>query len=150
MEYPDPQTAASVWQRVQGKPADPPALDILSFLQEESVDLSRYLQLQSVIDSRQKALIQSLIQKTRSCVFLLRGIAYLQFDTLPETRTYPLPKELPPSSLRRLYVDTLRRGNRYAQWRNDSAYGIAFTQLETESHERCVLLLQLIGHKNAM
>ena len=146
MEHPDSLMAARVWQRVQSRPIETPPLDILSFLQEESSDLSRYLQLQSALDPRQKSLLQSLIQKTRSCIFILRGIAYLLSDTLPETQVYPLPKELPLSTLRRLYGDTLRRSNRYAQLRNDNAYGFAFTQLETESQQRCVLLLQLIGN----
>ena len=146
MEHPDPQLANRVWQRVQNKPTETPPLDIFPFLQEEFADLSRYLQLQNTLDPRQKGQLQQLIQKTRSCILILRGIGYLLSDTLPETQTYPLPKELPLSSLRRLYGDTLRRCNCYAQWRSDSAYGIAFAQLETESHQRAILLLQLMGN----
>ena len=145
MEHPDPQMSARVWQRVRNKSAEAPPLDILPFLQEESADLSRYLQLRNTLEPRQKGQLQLLIQKTRSCIAILRGIGYLLSDTLPETQTYPLFKELPHSSLRRLYGDTLRRGTRYTQWRSDSAYGVAFTQLEIESQQRCILLLQLIG-----
>ena len=145
MEHPDPQLSSRVWQRVQNKSAEAPVLDILPFLQEESTDLSRYLQLQNTLDPRQKGQLQQLIQKTRSCILILRGIGYLLSDTLPETQTYPLPKELPLSSLRRLYGDTLRRCNCYAQWRSDSAYGVAFAQLEMEAQQRCILLLQLTG-----
>ena len=145
MEHPDPQLTSRVWQRVQNKSAEAPTLDILPFLQEESADLNRYLQLQNTLDLRQKEQLQLLIQKTRSCIAILRGIGYLLSGTLPETQTYPLPKELPRSSLRRLYGDTLRRCSRYAQWHSDSEYGVAFTQLEMESQQRCILLLQLTG-----
>ena len=148
MERYDPQLADRVWQRVQSRTTEPVTPDTLSFLQEEYVDLSRYQQLQILYPVSHKSPIQQLIQKTRHCIAILRGILYLQSDTLPEHVAYPLPKELPSASLRRLYGDTLRRSSRYAQWRSDNAYSIAFTQLETESQERCVLLLLLLGNNS--
>jgi hypothetical protein len=133
---------------VQGKPAESGMPDIFSFLQEESADLSRYLQLQNTLSHPQKAFLLQLIQITRYCITILRGILSLQSGTLPKTMTYPLPKELPSASLKRLYGNTLRRSNHYSQWRADSVYGIAFTQLETQSHQRCLLILQLLGRES--
>ena len=149
MEHPDSLMAARVWQRVQGKPVESAMPDIFSFLQEESADLSRYLQLQVMLPSSQKAVLQQLIQTTRHCIAILRGSLYLQLDTLPELKLYPIAKELPTASLRRLYGDTLRRYNRYAQWRGDNAFGIVFTQLEAECQKRCVLILRLLGQENS-
>ena len=145
MEQYDPQLASRVWQRVQGKPAESAMPDIFSFLQEESTDLSRCLQLQNALPNTHKPFLQPLIQSTRHCIAILRGILSLQLDTLPELKLYSIAKELPTASLRRLYGDTLRRSNRYAQWRSDNAFGIAFTQLEAECQKRCILILQLLG-----
>ena len=145
MENYDAQMAARVWQRVQSRQADIPAADVFSFLQEEAADLSRYLQLQNILGSAAKPLLQQLIQMTRSCIAVLQGMAVLLTDAPAEVKAYPLPKELPLSSLRYLYGSTLQRGARYGQRRADKEYGYGFAQLETEAQQRCILLLQLIG-----
>lgn len=145
MEHYDAQMAHRVWQRVQSRQSDTPTMDISLLLQEETTDLSRYLQLQSTLSSVQKPLLQQLIQQTRQCISILRGIAFLLTDSVPETRSFPLPKELPASSLRRLYGSTLQRIRLYQNWESHPEYASGFQQLRHFSEDRSVLLLRLLG-----
>lgn len=145
MEHYDSQLAQRVWQRVQNKPGDTPAKDISLLLQEESADLNRYLQLQSTMGSSLKPLLQELIRQTRQCISILRGIAFLLTDTVPEIKAYPLPKELPNAALRRLYGSTLQRIYLYQNSESHPEYGVGFQKLHKSSDERCILLLQILG-----
>lgn len=145
MEHYDPQLAQRVWQRVQNRYPDSPQPDISLLLQEETADLSRYLQLQSTMGSAAKPLIQQLIGHTRHCISLLRGIFFLLTDKLPDKKDYPLPKELPVSSLRHCYGATLQRIRLYEQWQSHPEYSPGFQILRDFSEARCGLLLQLLG-----
>lgn len=145
MEHYDSQMAARVWQRVQNTQTETPVADISLLLQEEAADLSRYRQLQNTLGSTSKPLLQQLMRKTQQCISILRGIAYLLTDTVPAIKPYPLPKELPVSSLRHAYGATLRRINLYGGWQDHPEYGPGFQTLHALSAERCSLLLQLLG-----
>ena len=145
MEQYDPQLASRVWQRVQGKPVESAMPDVFSFLQEESADLSRYLQLQSALPNSQKPFLQQLIQTTRHCIAILQGILFFLNDTHLKTGASPLPKELPVSTLRRCYGGTLQRIVRYSALSQHPEYAPGFLLLEQLSRERCQLLLQLLG-----
>lgn len=145
MEHYDSQLAQRVWQRVQNRQPDAPETELSSLLQAEAADLSRYQQLQSAMNSAQKLLLQQLIRQTRQCISILRGIAFLLTDVIPESKVFPLPKELPSSSLRRLYGSTLQRTLLYQNLEQHPEYGPGFQQLRVLSEDRCVLLLQLLG-----
>lgn len=145
MEQYDSQLAQRVWQRVQNRSADTPQADLSLLLQEESTDLSRYLQLQNTMGNNHKVLLRELVQKTRHCISILRGTTFLLTDTVPEVKSYPLPKELPFSTLRRCYGATLHRLRLYEKWQDHPEYGPGFQALRVLSEERCVLLLQLLG-----
>ncbi len=149
MEHYDSQMAARVWQRVQGgNAAENPTADLLSSLQEELTELSRYRQIAGTLGSASKPGLQQLIHMTQQCISILRGIYSLLTDTAPEVKPFPLPKELPVSALRRSYGSTLRRSARYDQWSSHSEYGCAFSEMAALSQKRCCLLLQLIGTQN--
>ena len=149
MDHYDSQMAARVWQRVQGSnSAENPAAELLVYLQEELTDLSRYRQLYNTLSSTSKPGLQQLIQLTQQCISILRGIYILLTDTIPEVKSFPLPKELPASALRRSYSGALRRGTRYDQWSSHSEYGCAFGEMAVLSQRRGCLLLQLIGTQN--
>lgn len=147
MEHYDSQLAARVWQRVQEgyQPAQTPAPDLSSLIQAEYADLSRYRQLITTSSSAQKQLLRQLILKTQACISTMNGIAFLLTDTIPEAKSYPLPKELPVSSLRRCYGGTLQRISQYKQWRSHPEFAPGFQKLAHWSEERCVILLQILG-----
>lgn len=145
MEHYDNQLAQRVWQRVQNRQPGTPETELLSLLQAEIADLSRYQQLQSATSSAQKLLLQQLIRQTRQCISILRGIAFLLTEEIPEIKAFPLPKELPSASLRRLYGSVLQRLRLYEQWLDHPEYDPGFRQLRHLSEDRCALLLQLLG-----
>ena len=147
MEHYDSQMAARVWQRVQGgREAADPTSDILTLLQEESTDLSRYRQLAAMRGLTAKPELSLLTEKTQQCVSILQGIWFLLTDKHPKATPSPLPKELPVSSLRRCYGGTLQRISRYGALSQHPEYAPGFLLLEQLSHERCQLLLQLLGN----
>lgn len=146
MEHYDNQLAARVWQRVQGSNiADDPTADILVAVQEELTDLSRYHQLSGALGSTFKADLRQLTKITQQCVSTLRGIHFLLTETAPEAKPFPVPKELPASTLRRCYGTTLHRISRYGHWCSHPEYGPGFLKLAELSRQRCLLLLQLLG-----
>ncbi len=145
MEHYDSQLAQRVWQRVQNRQPDAPETELSSLLQAEAADLSRYQQLQSAMNSAQKLLLQQLVRQTRQCISILRGIAFLLTEEIPEIKAFPLPKELPSSSLRRLYGSTLQRILLYQNREQHPEYGPGFQRLRALSEDRCALLLQLLG-----
>ncbi len=148
MEHYDSQMAARVWQRVQNSDTRTTSTpDILSFLQAESADLSRYRQLFNQHSFAGKPELPLLIAKTQQCVNSLRGIWFLLKDAYPDTITSPLPKELPVSSLRSCYGRTLQRISHYDLWTQHAEYAPGFLLLSQLSRERCQLLLQLLGGK---
>lgn len=150
MDHYDSQMAARVWQRVQGSTAaDDPAPDLLVYLQEELTDLSRYHQLSDTLGSAGKPILQQLIQSTRHCISILRGMYRMLTDDVPEGKASPLPKELPVSTLRRAYGSTLQRITSYDHWCNHPEYGPGFLKLAELSRLRCQLLLQLFGSMSA-
>jgi len=146
MERYDSQMATRVWQRVHGSDsAENPLAELLVCLQEELTDLHRYSQLSNTLGSTAKPALQQLIKATQQCVATLHGIHRLLTDTVPEVKPFPLPKEIPVSSLRRCYGTTLNRSARYEHWCSHPEYGPGFLKLTDLSRERCQLLLQLLG-----
>jgi len=146
MERYDSQMAARVWQRVQGSgAAEDPLAGLLVCLQEELTDIQRYSQLSNTLGSTAKPTLQQLIKATQQCVAILYGIHRLLTDTVPEVKPFPLPKELPVSSLRRCYGTTLNRVARYEHWCSHPEYSPGFLKLTDLSRECCQLLLQLLG-----
>lgn len=146
MEHYDSQMAARVWQRVQGgNAAENPTADLLLSLQEELTDLNRYKQLTGALSSTSKPGLQQLINATQQCISTLRGIYFLLTDTAPDVKPFPLPKELPVSTLRRCYGMTLQQITRYGHWCDHPEYGPGFMQLTDLSRLRCQILLRLLG-----
>lgn len=144
MEHYDSQMAARVWQRVQNtQEAGNLSGEILLLLAEETQDVWLYRQLSKTQSKENTAVLAKLLENSRQCVHMLRGIHYLLTGTYPETvRRSRIPS---PAPLRGCYGSTLRRNARYSQWSSHSEYGPAFAQMAALNQQRCCLLLQLIG-----
>ena len=146
----DPEKAARVWQRVQGKgPAPGPETpDLPALIAEEWNDAATYLMLSRRFQGRDSALLRRLSQEEQSHAACLRGIYMLSTGSRPVTHTPPPPQEPVETLLRRCYSREMRSLAEYEARAAEPAYGPVFARLAAQEREHCKSVLELLGRLN--
>jgi len=147
----DPQTAARVWQRVQGHntqtPVESPNPEsgLLGLILEEWISASTYLQLSRTLSPREGAVLQRLFREEQTHAACLKGIYTLVTGEKPLMKTPALPKEPPELTLRKCYVREMQSLKEYEARSSDAEYGPVFSRLAEQEREHCRAVLELLG-----
>lgn len=143
----DPEKAARVWQRVQGKaPApEPPGQGLPALMAEIWQDAAAYLYLSRRFQGHDSALLRRLAEEAQSQVACLRGVHAMVTGTRPVTHTPPPAREPAEGLLRRCYGRELRRFHEFEARSADPGFGPVFARLAAQTREHCGSLLELLG-----
>ena len=145
----DPEMAARVWQRVQGKVPAPDSVPAVQGLQmliaEEWSDAAAYLNLSRRFQGRDSNLLRRLSEESQSQAACLRGIHTMAAGKSPVIHTPPPAQESAETLLRRCYSRELGRFHEYEARSNDSGFGPVFARLAAQTREHCARLLELLG-----
>jgi hypothetical protein len=122
MEQIDPNTAARVWQRVQGAPNLPGQPSPQSLILREHNALTAYQRLAKQLPEHSR-IISKLVENTQQDLACLRGIATLQEKPTPALPQEKPVLEPPALTLRKCYGATLSLGAAYDDLSADREYG---------------------------
>lgn len=143
----DPEKAARVWQRVQGKaPApEPPGQGLPALMAEVWRDAAAYLYLSRRFPGKDGVLLRRLAEENQSQAACLRGIHAMVTGARPVNHTPPPTQEPAETLLRRCYGRELRRFHEYEARSADPDFGPVFTRLAAQTREHCTRVLELLG-----
>ena len=144
MEIIDPQKAAEVWKRVQGRP-EPDAHSLLGLIQEEWKDAALYIQLSRLIQGTSGMKLRQMAEQEQAHAACLKGIYTLITGSRPATATPNIRIDNISASLRMCYGREMRCLAQYEQRSSDPEYGKVFLKLSQQELEHCRLLLEIIG-----
>lgn len=144
----DPEKAARVWQRVQGRepaPAVSFAQELRMLIAEEWNDAAAYLNLSRRFQGAQNALLRRMSQEEQSHAACLRGLYSLITGTRLAVQTSRPTQEPTEVILRRCYGREMRSLAEYEARSADSEYGPVFARLAAQEREHCKSVLELLG-----
>ena len=144
----DPQKAARVWQRVQGREEEPrpaPGHDlqglILNALQLSAV----YLKLARQMPPKAASVLQQLYREEQNHLACLKGIHTLMTGQRPVLHMPRVENEPAERLLRRCYGMEMRSLKEYEAGTADPEYGHVFARLADQEREHCRRVLALVG-----
>lgn len=145
MESFDQRKAQRVWDRVNGgrdSGLDPAALTAL--MGQELTDAAACIRLAKRLGGRGGDLLK-LARQCQHNAGSLRGICAIISGKAPASAV-PVPSEEPAqATLRKCYVNLLRRMKEYESRSQDPDYGPVFKKMAATTGNHCATLLELIG-----
>ena len=146
MEQIDPQTAARVWQRVQGGNTKDPE-ELIPLVAYEQADAAMYLQLSRRFQGKEAATLRQLYEQELSHAACLKGMyQMLTGNHLPPPASHSPVSENTNAALRRCYAREMQSLAAYEARMNDPEYGQVFARLAQQERNHCHILLTLIGN----
>ena len=146
MESIDPQKAAQVWQRVQGREVRGLTPQVLQeMIVEEWTDKIIYQQLADRFSGKERTLLRQMGQQEQEHLICLQGIYVLLCDKPPNLGIQPPELGGTRQLLRRCYGREMRTIARYESFSEEPEYGGVFRQLIRQEWEHCRKLLQLLA-----
>ena len=147
MEHYDPEVAARVWQRVQGKGPQNQDLESLpAMIAGEWWDAATYLRLSRQFGGKEGAVLRKMFEEEQSHAACLKGIYTLLTGDRLVTQT-PAPGQEPLSAtLRRCYGREMQSLAQYEKWSDHREYGPVFTRLAQQERAHCAALLEILGN----
>ena len=152
METFDPEKAARVWQRVQGKEA--PSWEekathysqgLSPLIAGELEDGEAYLTLSRRFRGKQALILQKIAQQEQSHAACLQGIGALTGEKKPLAGTAAFRPEGTEALLRRCYGRELQCIAAYEARTGDPQFGPVYTRLAAQEREHCSIILELLG-----
>ena len=153
MEGYDPEKAARVWQRVQGRTA-PAAAPAGQTRQEPALAELILLHLQDAaacaavarrLGGSRAELLNRIYRQQRAAANSLRGIGRLRFGTWTRFPAIPAPREAPEGLLGRCCVDQLRLLEAYERQAREGQFAPIYAALAAQSREHCRAFAELLG-----
>ena len=147
MENYDPEVAARVWQRVQGKILQDEDLNGLpAIIVGEWQDAATYLRLSRQFKGKETNILRKMFEEEQSHAACLKGIYTLQGQGRPDIPSPPTVDNAPVGLLlRRCYGREMRCLAQYEARVNDPEYGQVFARMAGQEREHCRLVLELLG-----
>ena len=147
MENYDPEAAARVWQRVQGKTPQNEDLNSLpALIAGEWQDAATYLRLSRQFTGKEANILRKMFEEEQSHAACLKGIYTLLTGDRLVTQT-PAPRQEPLSaSLRRCYGREMQCLAQYEKWSDHREYGPVFQRIAQQERAHCAALLEILGN----
>lgn len=147
MENYDPEAAARVWQRVQGKmPQNEDLNSLPAMIAGEWQDAATYLRLSRQFTGKEAATLRKMFEEEQSHAACLKGIYTLLTGQRLVTQTLPLGKETLSATLRRCYGREMQSLAQYEKWSDHREYGPVFSRLAQQERAHCAALLEILGN----
>lgn len=147
MEYVDPQTAARVWQRVQGTGVPESEVETLARMSAmEAKDAGVYLQLSRRFRGKERTVLEQLYRKKVASASCLKGIYRLCSGKKPAAMP-ALPVGVnTEAALRQCYGREMQSLAAFTARTEHPEYGQVFARLADQTRQRCQMLLMLVGN----
>ena len=147
MENYDPEAAARVWQRVQGKgPAGEELGNLPEMIAGEWWDAATYLRLSRQFQGKKAGVLRKMFEEEQSHAACLKGIYTLLTGQRLVTQT-PAPRQENLSvALRRCYGREMQSLAQYERWSDHREYGPVFSRLAQQERAHCAALLEILGN----
>ena len=147
MEHYDPEAAARVWQRVQGKgPAGEELGNLPEMIAGEWWDAATYLRLSRQFQGKEAGVLRKMFEEEQSHAACLKGIYTLLTGQRLVTQT-PAPRQENLSvALRRCYGREMQSLAQYERWSDHREYGPVFSRLAQQERAHCAALLEILGN----
>ena len=147
MENYDPEAAARVWQRVQGKDCRGEALSNLpEMIAGEWQDAAVYLRLSRKFSGKEAGYLRKMFEEEQSHAACLKGIYTLLTGQRLESFTPSVPQEPVSATLRRCYGREMQSLAQYERWAAHGEYGPVFASLAQQERAHCAALLEILGN----
>lgn len=145
----DPEMAARVWQRAQGRTAEEAALpregNLQALIMGEWTDAAAYLRLSRQVPAREAAVLQRMFREEQTHASCLKGIYTLITGQKPVVQSPPPAQEPVEVALRKCYGREMHCLKEYEARSTDPEYGHVFARLAEQEREHCRQVLELIG-----
>lgn len=145
MVWIDPESAASVWQRVRGAPQRDTE-ELLHMIRREWNDVSVCLYLAHRHREQSAADLRRMARDSRNHAACLTGIYTLATGQRPAITTPPPREEPVDTALRRCFWEKSQQAHTYEAMTGDPEYGFIFMELANRSRDHCRLLLAVLGN----
>lgn len=147
MEKYDPEAAARVWQRVQGKtPQNEELMRLPALIAGEWWDAATYLRLSRKFTGKEAGTLRKMFEEEQSHAACLKGIYTLLTGERLVTHT-PITGEEPLSAtLRRCYGREMQSLAQYERWSEHREYGPVFQRLAQQERAHCAAILEILGN----
>ena len=147
MVHYDPEAAARVWQRVQGKgPAGEELGNLPEMIAGEWWDAATYLRLSRQFQGKEAGVLRKMFEEEQSHAACLKGIYTLLTGQRLVTQT-PAPRQENLSvALRRCYGREMQSLAQYERWSDHWEYGPVFSRLAQQERAHCAALLEILGN----
>ena len=147
MEKYDPEAAARVWQRVQGKTPQNEDLDSLpGLIAGEWWDAATYLRLSRQFTGKEAGILRKMFEEEQSHAACLKGIYTLLTGQQLVTQTPAVRQEPLSVILRRCYGREMQCLAHYEKWSGHREYGPVFHRLAQQERAHCAALLEILGN----
>ena len=147
MEKYDPEAAARVWQRVQGK--DPQNEDLNSLpamIAGEWQDAATYLRLSRQFTGKEAGFLRKMFEEEQSHAACLKGIYTLLTGQRLAIHTPSVPQEPVSAALRRCYGREMQCLAQYERWAAHREYGPVFARMAQQEKAHCAAILEILGN----
>lgn len=152
MEIFDPEKAARVWQRVQGKAtpapeekAPPCSLGLSTLIAGEREDGEAYLTLSHRFRGKPSLILQKIAQQEQAHAACLRGMGALTGEKKHSAGSAAFRPEGTEALLRRCYGRELQCIAAYEARTGDPQFGSVYAWLAAQEREHCCRILELLG-----
>ena len=147
MEKYDPEAAARVWQRVQGKTPHSEDLNSLpAMIAGEWWDATTYLRLSRQFSGKEAGILRKMFEEEQSHAACLKGIYTLLTGERLVTHTPPGGQEPLSATLRRCYGREMQSLAQYEKWSEHREYGPVFSRLAQQERAHCAAILEILGN----
>ena len=146
MEQFDPEAAARVWQRVQGRQEPGPVGEDLRPLMQAVQELAAvYRRLLGQASGRNKDLLRRLVEGETANLACLKGIQTLRGGQMPKGNPLPGGNEPGRKALEKCYHRTRRLAGEYTARSAEPEFGAVFYAMAERERELCALAAEAIG-----
>lgn len=144
MEQLDPEMAARVWQRVQGR-QEPVGEDLRPLMQTVQELAAAYRRLAGQTSGRSRELLRRLHEGQMANLACLRGIQILRGGPMPKGNTLPMGKEGTGKALEKCYHRSRRLAGEYTARSTEMEFGGVFYEMAERERKQCALAAEAIG-----
>ena len=147
MENYDPEAAARVWQRVQGKGIQNEDLRSLpALIAGEWQDAAAYLRLSRQFSGKEAGALRKMFEEEQSHAACLKGIYTLLTGQRLETYTPSVSQGPVEAALRRCYGREMQCLAQYERWAEHREYGPVFARMAQQEKAHCAAILEILGN----
>lgn len=147
MEKYDPEAAARVWQRVQGKmPQNEDLMSLPALIAGEWWDAATYLRLSRKFTGKEAGILRKMFEEEQSHAACLKGIYTLLTGERLVSHTPSAEKESLSATLRRCYGREMQSLAQYEKWAEHREYGPVFMRMAQQERDHCAALLEILGN----